>query len=310
MNADLGFGIVGPVVVRSDDGGRSWRRVGALDRAMQDVGGGAPTPGLHFIDASNGVAWGGGALEVTADGGKTWALPSDAVLSENEVAWAGGRLWSFNPCLTAERCDPLPLEISDDTGKAWHLTAPMRRGLGGADLLVVSRTTAYVAEPVTTRSVNQPGPWQLAVTDDGGATWSYEPAPCPTFTENPSLAFNGRVLLLSCIGEPAGDATMIEIFTSADGGVRAGLREAGPAGSPRFVTSVGTTFVLQTGRSGLESSTDDGRSWPYQRVLRRLRTGPVGTGARRRHLGRDLRREPETQRHLVQRRRRALGEAR
>ncbi len=119
------------------------------------------------------------------------------------------------------------------------------------------------ARGLATRYSNQPGPWQLAQTHDGGASWTYEPAPCPAFTEDPSLAFNGRVLILVCAGQPGAGSQMKEVWASSDGGAgwveRAGELPGG--GYLAGVTSVGPNFVVGLSRGDIMASSDNGATW-------------------------------------------------
>jgi hypothetical protein len=253
VDAIVGFGLVNDdalstsAVVRTDDGGRTWRRVGLL---------GEYESGLHFENARDGVAWGTGPLEWTADGGAHWRAADGPV--DNYLAWGGGRLWAMSPCVQSTPCGSRPLVISDDVGRAWRQTAPLQQGFGSATIVASSKSVAYVVEPKTDK---QPGPWQLAVTKDGGGSWAYESVPCPTWTEQPYLAVNNSSLLLVCAGQPAAGSQMKEVWTSGDDGRRwtpAARLEGG--GYVSVLTNVGSTFVAALSRADLWSSTDGG-SW-------------------------------------------------
>jgi photosystem II stability/assembly factor-like uncharacterized protein len=114
-----------------------------------------------------------------------------------------------------------------------------------------------VVEPATDQ---ESGPSQLARTDDGGASWSYEPVPCPKFTAPSSLAFNGDVLVLACIGQPAGIATSKAVFTSSDDG-HTWRAAADFRGETALVTNVGSTLIANAQRPALLVSTDSARTW-------------------------------------------------
>ena len=290
VDREVGFGVVdGDQLFRTSDGGGTWTRVGAL-----------PTAGaIHFENPSDGVAWGNGPMQVTTDGGASWSYSSGPV--DNELTWADGRLWAFTPCVQSTPCGSRPVLVSDDVGRTWQQTAPLRMGFGYASVVATSRTDAYVVEPATDE---QYGPWQVARTDDGGASWSYQPLPCPhPFTWHASLAFNGDVYLLACTSQPAGGTTAKRVFTSSDG--RNWERAAYIPGQSAVVANFGSTFI-----------SDPGRSAPT--VLHRQRSVVAGcvpdgwpggprVGARRRYLGRRVSRVQPCS--LVQCRRRALGGA-
>jgi len=249
VTANVGYGVVreSGTVVRTDDGARTWVRVGELSE-----------PGaVHFEDRSDGVGWGNGPLEFTTDGGKHWRGSDGPV--DNGLAWADGRLWAMTSCVQSTPCGSRPVLISDDAGATWQPTAPLRLGFGGLTVLAVARDTAYVVEPAT--ETQQPGSWQLARTGDGGASWIYEPLPCPQpLTSGASLAFNGRVLLLVCVGQPAGDTTPKAVFTSSDDG-RTWQPAPDVPGEGADVSSFGSTFIANPGRTALLYSTDDAHSW-------------------------------------------------
>jgi hypothetical protein len=163
----------------------------------------------------------------------------------------------MSPCVQSTPCGSRPVLISDDTGRTWQRTAPLQQGFGGATIVAMSKSVAYVVEPSTD---TQPGPWQLALTTDGGVSWAYESAPCVT-TEQPYLASNDSVLLLVCAGGAGAGSQMKQVWTSGDNGRR---WTAGAAlvlsGYVRTLTQVGSTFVVAMARGEMWSS-PDGRSW-------------------------------------------------
>lgn len=253
VDAHVGFGLGDAgvpstsAVLRTDDGGRTWRRVGVPVETE---------PELHFENSSEGVAWGIGPLETTTDGGLHWHIGDGPV--DNYLAWAGGRLWAMTPCVQSTPCGSRPMLISDDVGRTWQPTAPLRQGLGSATIFASSKSVAYVVEPATDR---QPGPWQLALTTDGGRSWTYESVPCASWTQQPYLAMNDHVLLLVCAGQPGAGSQMKQAWTSGDGGRHWSAVREPPAAYVAVVTRVGSTFVLGLSRGDVFASGDDGRSW-------------------------------------------------
>jgi hypothetical protein len=66
--------------------------------------------------------------------------------------------------------------------------------------------------------------------------------------------------LLGCFGQPAGHTTPKVALTSSDGG-RTWERAAGIPGEGADVSSFGSTFIANPGRTALLYSTDDAHSW-------------------------------------------------
>jgi len=265
VDAHVGFGVVqdadpksGTIsktgVIRTDDGGRTWHRVGEIDHADY---------ALHFENPFDGIAWGDGPLEVTTDGGAHWTSPSgtrpDPGSFASRVSWSGGRLWALSPCNSTSACAANPALTSDDNGRTWLPVGPFAPGFSGTTILATTRNTAYVVGPVHVNA-SQPGPWQLEVTNDGGASWTPEPVPRATFTTSVSLAFNGHVLLLACVGEPAGTTTMMQEWTSTNSGRSWQARRA-IGGADASLFNVGQTFLDVDGRGSVFSSTNDGATW-------------------------------------------------
>lgn len=191
-------------VYRSTDNGDTWRLVRggspaaitsalAVDVADPNVvyagsGGGVRTP----------VAWGGGEVAKSLDGGDTWQtitppLPAGAAspLGRN---WVRIAIDPLSPVLTGEGhsrlylCGQAGFYRSDDAGRSWtSLEAALPGGvvdlkLGGvhtsgiADLALVpdgNRTLVYATIQVRAVPGGQP-PWLggVYVSADGGQTWS------------------------------------------------------------------------------------------------------------------------------------------
>ena len=248
VDANVGFGLSGTNLVSTHDGGRTWRRVGPLVEGE---------PWLHFESAKNGVAWGNGPLEVTTDGGVHWKTSTGPV--DNDLAWSSGRLWALTPCLQTTPCGSRPALISDDAGTTWTLTAPLRMGFGGATIVPTSRSTAYVLEP----SGDTPGSQlRIALTNDGGSSWSYESVPC-TVGNDDQLSSNGRSLLLMCSdATAAGVMELRHLLVSRDEGKSwARLPDQRVLGNAGELTNLGTIYMTGMGRSSAGVSSDDGRSW-------------------------------------------------
>jgi hypothetical protein len=254
-------------VVRTDDGGRTWRWVSELD----------PNYSLHFENASDGVAWGDGPMTVTRDGGRHWSeLPGSPEYVV--TAWSGGRIWGVPKCGQEVRCGTRPLLVSDDIGLSWRPygsgtraflfagTYEDRIGIVPA-MVVTSRSTVYVLEAKDDENFF---PWRLASTHDGGATWRYDPVPCES--DRVFLASTDQSLLLECRGDPV---FLARVFVSIDRG-RSWTERSGETGDGRYlpqITSFGSIYFAET-RYASRSSSDGGASW--QDVP--IRTGASGVG--------------------------------
>jgi len=253
VDKDVGFSLVNPpgtstsTLVRTDDGGRTWRPQGLLGESENFV---------HFENESDGVAWGEGPLEITTDGGVHWREPAGGGPVDNYLTWAGGRLWSMEPCVQTAPCGVRSLLVSDDVGVTWRRTNPVQQQFGGAAVTAVSRLTAYVVQAATT-----PGLWQIIFTHDGGASWTYEPVPCWSGTQSPYLAANTNALMLVCAGQPGLGNQQKQVWTSTDGGRHwtAGSNLLG--GDVGSITALGNNFVVGDSRADIYFSADDGHSW-------------------------------------------------
>ena len=249
VTSGVGFGLRGALgeplegeLVRTDNGGRTWLHAGELRQGQIY---------LHFVNATNGVAYGNGPLQFTTDGGAHWTETSDGPFHANTLSWSGSSLWSFIACDVSSPCDTL--QVSNDAGRTWRTTAPLRGVLNLPSVLVVDPSTAYVA------GGNRAGASQMAVTRDGGRTWEYRPTPCGPLDAH--LATNGSTMLLLCSGGRTATQEF-DAYTSGDKG-----QTWSAAGHDPFVggyfgelTTVGTTFVAGMRRGEIWSSTD-GKSW-------------------------------------------------
>ena len=252
IDANVGFGIVDV----SDATLRARSCEPTMAGALGGESGSSPTVEgvVHFENASDGVAWGDGPLEVTTDGGAHWTT-SDPV--DNYLAWSNGRLWALTPCVQSTPCGSRPVLISDDTGVTWRQTAPLQLGFGGATVLATSRSTAYIVQPAT--QTQQPGAWQVAITGDGarrGPTGRCR-------ARGPSRRALPSTVACSCSHASANPRATRRRSRSSRRATTAlpGVGAAFIPGESADLANVGATFVANPGRGSLLSSVDDGQSW-------------------------------------------------
>lgn len=248
VDANTGYGVGGnglePALAKTEDGGRTWRAVGHMPANATEIS----IVSGHSASEPSLLAWGSG-LYVSSDDGSHWRRTRSE--SIEQVAVASGRVWVTTFCATRAPCNEA-VTFSDDGGRSWKDAALRQPAAGGATLVAATRDVVYVAKAGPSGGV-------IAKTADGGDHWTSEPAPCPAFNESASLALNDRVLLLACVGLPNGQ-TPKAVFLSSDGG-RTWEGGGNLFGFGASVVAFRSSFLANTGRSGLFASTDDGRSW-------------------------------------------------
>lgn len=181
-NSLQGFGSV----LRTDDGGRSWRQVGRIA--------GEGIAALSFPDSQHGWAITGGSVGghlvhhvyTTADGGATWALtPGYADLSGrysaiDMVDRQTGYIGSYND----------PFLVTHDRGATW---APVDSATPGSP-------TFRFASPSEGWMVRD---GQLFATADGARTWTQLPLACHVMDVDLLPAGAGWLVVDSCPGDAA-----------------------------------------------------------------------------------------------------------
>ena len=244
VDANVGFGVNHYYLVRTDDGGRTWHRVSELQNDL-----------VHFANASDGVAYGGGGMHFTRDGGLHWSAVGDPV--ESVLGWSDGRLWGFRPCDAG--CRSLTPEVSDDGGRTWRAVEGGVQGREVSAFVANSRFTAYTL--VVGGTTVSPS-LRLASTHDAGATWRYDAVPCSPY-EHLFLAASDRSLLLVCGQEPfSGAQQTMRVYTSSDRGSSWTREKAQPsAGNIDGLKSFDSVYFAELGRGDGALSTDNGHSW-------------------------------------------------
>ena len=281
------YDFTGSIVLKTSDGGETWRSVLHADRSE--------FVGLDFADANKGVAiTDGGAAFVTSDGGETWTAVSDSTLFERRyqapspaigaptapqsgpVELAGiffaGALdgWTFGsrdeskPGAAPNRLDTVTRPVvvrTSDGGATWkELTVP-------AEAPAVAFRRGFFADAKSGVLVggdidDETG--VVARTSDGGATWSIV---TPASKQIPTDVFfvdASRGWLVGFTEDASGDAGPTDILTTADGGQTWTVQSRVPTSlrAIRFADPQNGWAVGARGK--IFRTTDGGATWVEQ----------------------------------------------
>lgn len=276
-----GFGEVGRQLVRSDDGGTSWRVIGA--EIPTGKLGYVPDKTM-FVTVVDGYLYGRG-LRITHDGGLSWADPQVGVYNDPRDGPEDGQVlalqprglsvWAFVRCVDLSGC--IDLYVSDDGGSTWRKqsTPMLRTGHDSIDLIRITATTAYAIAAV---GIEHDDPnlapfHHVAVTVDGGATWQYRPDPCRETADEHLAVAGDEHLWIACGGQPATAMQSKELYRSDDQGRHWRLMAASISGTPtvgimpasgqlaRLVAVSASRAYLGLDRFTQIQTTDGGRTW-------------------------------------------------
>jgi photosystem II stability/assembly factor-like uncharacterized protein len=218
LSPDRGVALAfGDRIAATTDGGRTWRIAGA----PLPTGSGESWTNLTFTSSTVGFVY-GTDLASTTDGGTTWTLAGLTTPSSKTgivgVKPVGSSVWALAACLGQGAGDEQPcpghLAVSADAGRSWSTlaTGPMLFGDTGT-LSRVDAQLAYVHASTYPVQPNDPG---IAVTADGGHTWSYRKDPCTGAIGETLIARSRSDLWLFCAGEPSAGQQHKQIFRSSD----------------------------------------------------------------------------------------------
>jgi photosystem II stability/assembly factor-like uncharacterized protein len=248
------------VIVRTLDGGRTWKRVMAPATSLDFAGDyqpGSGVRGLRFADPLDGWAFGPG-LWATHDGGKTWkqltisGLPGGAVAALEASAGAV-QVVAYDGD-TSFRIASSP--VSSDAWQLSALSVPVGAGPVPEVQLVLQGQTGWLLENdrvVITGARLVGGKWQ---------TWQ---PPCLDVLGPATLAAaDARELNAVCTvgvwGPAPGGQRGDHLYRSSDGGqtfVETGPQlSVGPIAAPSA-----STIVAGGGQSGVVLSIDGGLTW-------------------------------------------------
>jgi photosystem II stability/assembly factor-like uncharacterized protein len=200
------------------DGGRRWTPV---QHPPLKPGSGRLISASRLSLAVTGrrlLVWGPPGLLARRLGRSRWHRP--IATRVGQVAVVGSSIWATTwPCDVGTRC-PGWLQVSRDFGRTWRRRAPLPRGVGPRNsvprLVRDTRRTAYLVRPDLGRN------GALAVTTDGGRSWSARPLPHRTEHEftgfRPLAVGSDGGLWLAVPGEPSAGSESKAVYRSLDGG--------------------------------------------------------------------------------------------
>lgn len=208
-------------------------------------------------------------LLTTVTGGRSWTMAqtlSDPVLQVDFVTKTDGYLTALG---CASSCSVL--EDTTDGGATWTVIARSRQE-EWTSLDFTSATVGYISGNLG--ALGDPGTPVLWYTTDGGHNLTALPDPCtgPDFGQSVSVRANRGLLV--CAGEPSAGQESKQIYSTQDGGRNWTLVTAtaqSPSGTGpgvpfsgyvgRMASLSGATAFMALNRSGVEETTDGGRSW-------------------------------------------------
>jgi photosystem II stability/assembly factor-like uncharacterized protein len=237
-------------VVRTRDGGRTWRAVPAPSTSPDRL------VGIRFADVRNGYVYGEG-LWVTHDGGATWTQVK-AFAQVGPLESAKGRVWFvsqgkglFSGSTTGA---PYALETTDTDGS-----------------LVVHGTTVLTA----TRPGK--GSARLSVGTHGGG-FVQRATPCTAEGRPVVGARTTTDLLLVCSGGAGAGREEKTAYTTEDGGLHwKRVGDPPPVPGTRIFLTPRSAFIVDN--RGVEVSRDGGRTWDRSLVADGLGEGGLESAA-------------------------------
>ena len=244
------------MVVTTDDGGVTWRRVASPASTLADLTGLQGSPHIQFADAHDGWIIGAG-LWATHDGGATWKRANLPGFTEGarvaDIAVAGDAAWvlSFG--------SETRLLRSPVAGDDW--TEVPQTGVAGTGGRLAG-SGSMLWEWVSGATANGTAISKLVATDDAGATWSDRPLPCPA---PGAIALGDGIGLVACGGGSAAGSQEKQAYLTHDDGLTFELLTNPPFGGSLWgagVRDADTLFVAAvSGATFLYGSSDAGGTW-------------------------------------------------
>lgn len=261
-------------VLRTTDGGATWRRLGVPGADALDFRSVWAFDSLTAVVASAGDAAGGQArIYHTADGGRRWTLAHrDSVRG---IFYDAVAFWDARHGLVLS--DPVGgrfvVLVTDDGGRSWRRTAAdgMPEALEGEAAFAAGNAALAVAGTTEAWFVTG-GPRGARVyrTTTGGARWDVVPAPVQPAGASAGLfaaAFRSPAVGVVTGGDyQAARAGTRQFARTGDGG-RTWTPVDEPGAAPGYwsglawVPGVREAVAVAVGGAGTAVSRDDGRSW-------------------------------------------------
>ncbi|MGH2894811.1 MAG: hypothetical protein ACRDPM_16325, partial [Solirubrobacteraceae bacterium] len=190
------------------------------------------------------------------DGGLTWHPAGPAGVGN--VSIAGGEVWSLG--CAGNACDDTVLRgLASGNHLAETSTEPPLSDTTNVSVAALSRDRAYVLadDYGTGRDAGNISRTRLFGTNNGGATWRSEPAPCPHRTFGHLYAGGTQSLWVTC--EPRRGLT--ELRRSSDGGARWTTPLAARANSGQLQPASAQVAWATTPDGQVLRTADGGRTW-------------------------------------------------
>lgn len=209
----------------------------------------------HVVFATPLDGWAYGPdLFATHDGGATWSQVSNLGGDVDSVTYADGVVWALvhSACTGSgphDRC-AYALLVSADHGRSWSPAAaqPPVHELG----VTVLRPGGGLALLFS---------GTVAVSHDGGASWSSFPAPAACPSELPAYA-QGDLWLICRLGRASGAELRHVLRSSDDGATWMEVFSQFAPGYAQFLAAVSAQHAfLGVGRGSLLRTDDGGRTW-------------------------------------------------
>ena len=235
---------VGPLIMRTDDGGRSWTRQsapGGFNRALL---------GVYFLDSQRGWAVGDfGQIAITSNGGNSWTSVTSGTTSRlNSVHFTDA---SNGIIVGGSNTQGIVLRSSNG-GNGW--SAPVQ--VSALELYSVRFVSGQSAVAVGNNGT-------IIQTPDAGSSWAARTAPIGAFRPLRSISVTGNTVFA------AGDTVVV---LSTDGGVNWVRRNTGLRGNQVFPAEVVNAIAMGNathgwigGDGGIIFKTENGgQSWTRQ----------------------------------------------
>lgn len=180
-------------VLRTEDGGSSWRDVSPLQANIFDV---------YILDAQTAWAWSwaSGSTWRTLDGGQSWAAvgefssASDFDFVDSEHGW---QLIAESWGLSFRQFDIISFSTTQDGGRTWQETNPPPAG-GVAFMAYPDARTVWAVRAGFAKTIdgvpNLGVPFHIVTSFDGGKTWTTRQMPLPPDTVRMERPYEGAYL--------------------------------------------------------------------------------------------------------------------